>query len=130
MINPTLYSYLANNLSEASYQNDAMYVLLNSILPTYNSLFENYLIPTNQDSFSIEAQQTQNDLETLQTNVQQNETGNVNTLNTIRAMQVLVVKEYGDVNTFLHNNNIKVSYRFAQYSLQAGYPIASGNIGV
>jgi hypothetical protein len=49
-------------------------------------------------------------------------------LSAVKALQVHVTKYYGSVNSFLHNNNVKVNSYFANISSLVGYPINTSNI--
>ena len=49
-------------------------------------------------------------------------------LDFVRALQDHVTKQYGDVNNYLSNNNIRVYQTFADVSEIVGYPILSNNI--
>ena len=123
-----LYIYISNNISNASYQNDNMYLNLNTTIPLYNKLYSQYLNIGNQDTFSLEAQNTQILLINLQNNVLINETGNAQILIFVSSLQTSFSNKYGDINQYLQDNNIKVSLRFAEYSAQAGFIINSNNI--
>jgi hypothetical protein len=50
-------------------------------------------------------------------------------INAVKSLQDHVKKHYGSVNSFLADNNIRVSPYFASLSSQAGHPISGSNIG-
>jgi hypothetical protein len=47
----------------------------------------------------------------------------------VLALQSHIINNYGDVNTFLSENNEKVTSEFASLSSRVGIPIDSSNIG-
>jgi len=132
MISPTDYKTISDYItygyeqeeSIASYLNNiiedlnTLYSYMSSNLITYGNSFDNSYIGT----FYAE-------INNIYNNMYLNKITNPkDLLNLVYSMQQHITRYYGDVNSFLEDNSIKVYQIFADLSYDVGYEIDASNI--
>ena len=122
MISATDYITIANNIGNDYSHSSSIVVYLNS---AYASTMGVYTDSKYSFSPDIARRELQNMSQTYNAAMVLNPTLS---LNVVLALQDNVNAHYGDVNSFLSNNGIKVNQSFATLSAAVGYTINSGNI--
>ena len=121
LILPSLYKTIADTVDSIQVKTVNISDNLTTVL---NDLYASEVDKTDKDKLWL-----YNGILQDQKLINQNQADTNNRLlDFVRALQDHVTKQYGDVNNYLSNNNIRVYQTFADVSEIVGYPILSNNI--